>query len=236
MPTDFGQRSTHGFHSSHSFYPAARSATIIDRLKCSLVQQPVRLRLYPSRMQRSARSSFGPQNQSPTPFLHTKRISVVPMYVRITRGGRQRDISRLTMTLLGPPRARLQQAGTLPPMYRYIHRRITSAVAGQGMLVYKGGGSRLPSAWASHPPPSHRFDCLDFVFGSRPGVGRHLGLPGVTTAGPHQIPVASVLLLYDVPRRQEPLRLAPIRLTDRVIDPTRGVGWSNLPGAGCRSP
>lgn len=61
------------------------------------------------------------------------------MYVRITRGGRQRDISRLTMTLLGPPRARLQQAGTLPPMYRYIHRRITSAVAGQGMLVYKGG-------------------------------------------------------------------------------------------------
>lgn len=55
--------------------------------------------------------------------------------------------------------------------------------------------------------------------------------PGVTTTGPHQIPVASVLLLYDVPRRQEPLRLAPIRLTDRVIDPTRGVGWSDLPGA-----
>lgn len=72
------------------------------------------------------------------------------MYVRITEGG-QRDISRLTMTLLGPPRARLQQAGTLSPLYQYITAGSTRPWQG-GHVVYKGG-SRLPSAWAAthHP-------------------------------------------------------------------------------------
>lgn len=65
----------------------------------------------------------------------------------------QRDISRLTLTLLGPPRARLQQAGTLPPHVSVHGSRINAAWQGGNAQGGEGGlGSRLPSAWGAHTP------------------------------------------------------------------------------------
>lgn len=130
--------------------------------------------------------------------------------------GWQRDISRLTNSdnLVGPPRARLlRQAGTLPPMYWYI-TTAGSARAWQG--GYRGG-SKLPPAY----PPMIALELL----GRAPGWA--LAWCNSNSKGRTKIPLASVLLLYDVAERWNHSDWPSYGLTDRVIDPTRGVGWSD---------
>lgn len=133
------------------------------------------------------------------------------------------------MTLLGPPRARLQQAGTFAAHVSVHRRRITGAVAGGGGRDKEEADSRLPGTY----PPTHIHELswlfVCFFWDRAPGAWSR---PSATTITAGAVSNPGGFRFAPVRRSmsQEPLRLAAIRLTDMVIDPTRGVGWSQKPG------